>query len=94
MSCYVTKSKNYDIDNHSYFIRRHLQASLEEENKFIFVEINGLKLQTPAHAYALLWRKLSGDKTQLSPDVALSKLALYFKTTSNNNNVRRRRRFV
>ncbi|KAL6042370.1 Origin recognition complex, subunit 1 [Balamuthia mandrillaris] len=50
--------------------------ALEQMTSFTFVEINGMKLPTPAHAYSQLWHVLS--KQHCSPPVACRHLTKHF----------------
>lgn len=44
--------------------------------KFDFAYVNGLKIQSPKHAYSVLWEELTGRKA--SPEAALEELENHF----------------
>ena len=50
----------------------------QEMDAFQFVEINGMKISEPNHAFTLLWESLSGDKC--APRQALASLEEHFQT--------------
>lgn len=56
------------------------KLSLQEINPFTYVEINGLRVQTPAHAYSLLWNGISQSAADQdrSPKYALAALERTF----------------
>jgi len=58
------------------------EAERKEIPHFQFVEINCLKLQSPADAYTLLWREISG--THASAKTAMLRLKEYFEQAQFN----------
>lgn len=62
---------------HECISKLQAQVGKGELQSFSYIEINGMRLQTPAHAYSVLWRGLRGE--QLSPKAALPKLEAHFE---------------
>lgn len=52
---------------------RQLERDVEDNqlDDFIFVEINGMKITNPHHAYALLWEALKGERASASQALEL-----------------------
>ena len=52
---------------------RQLERDVEDNQleDFIFVEINGMKITNPHHAYALLWEALKGERASASQALEL-----------------------
>jgi origin recognition complex subunit 1 len=57
----------------------HLQSSADAQElpPFSYVEINGLKIPSPQHAYTVLWEAISGAKG-VSTKTALRGLEAHF----------------
>ncbi len=49
----------------------HAAVLADELDDFVFVEINGMKLTDPHHAYALLWQALRGERVSAAHALAL-----------------------
>lgn len=58
-----------------------LRVEEGELNKFLFVEINGMKLATPQSAYEILWEKLRPESFHLSSGTAMLALEEEFKSS-------------
>ena len=65
---------------HECISRLQDQVRAGQLPSFSYIEINGMRLPTPQHAYSLLWRGLRGE--QVSPASALSKLEAHFEQMS------------
>ena len=68
------------------------EAGRKEIPQFLFVEINCLKLQSPADAYTLLWREISG--THASAKTAMLRLKEYFEQAQFNERTAAERKTV
>jgi len=68
------------------------KASQGEIQRFSYVEINGMRVPTPLHAYSLLWRTLSGE--QLAPTAALAALTAHFEERARETPSQQRQRPV
>jgi origin recognition complex subunit 1 len=55
----------------------HAEVQAGQIQRFSYVEINGMRVPTPLHAYSLLWRALTGG--QLAPQAALAALERHFQ---------------
>jgi origin recognition complex subunit 1 len=61
-----------------------LTSFVQEIAPFSYVEINGLKVPTPQHAYTVLWEAISGQKIS-STKMALKGLEEHFSEAGRNN---------
>ena len=59
----------------------HASVAAEELNDFVFVEINGMRLTEPSHAYSLLWEAVTGGE-RVAPTAALGLLSREFAAPS------------
>ena len=68
------------------------EASQGHLKRFSYVEINGMRVPTPLHAYSLLWRTVSGE--QLGPTAALAALQAHFEERAKESQAQREQRPV
>ncbi len=63
---------------HAVIKQLRQRASDQEIPPFTYVEINGLKVPTPQHAYNVLWEAISGQKSG-SAKTSLRELEGHFR---------------